>query len=256
METACPFATGKGNKNMKKEIFGGSFPAVTVTLDQGESVFTQSGAMAWCDDGIRMETNMEGGFLKSLGRIFSGTSLMFVTHTAEKDGSQVTFSASFPGTIMEFEVDPNHEYYAQKQAFLAGEPGVNVDATVNKKFLAGLFGGEGFVLQKFSGNGKILVEIDGSVEEKYLEAGETIKVESGHVAVFDSTVTYDVESVKGFKNVFFSGQGLFVTTLTGPGRVWLQTLTAHDMAERLMPYMPSSSSTSVSSSSSNSKSDN
>ncbi|MBR0137670.1 MAG: TIGR00266 family protein [Erysipelotrichaceae bacterium] len=237
---------------MKKEIFGGSFPAVTVTLDRGESVFTQSGAMAWCDDSIRMETNMEGGFLKSLGRAFSGTSLMFVTHTAEKDDSQITFSASFPGTIMEFDVDGDHEYYAQKQAFLVGEPGVKVDATVNKKFLAGLFGGEGFVLQKFSGNGKILVEIDGSVEEKYLEAGETLKVESGHVALFDSTVSYDVQSVKGFKNIFFSGQGLFVTTLTGPGRVWLQTLTAHDVAERLMPYMPSPSSSSGGSSSSSS----
>ena len=235
---------------MKFEIFGGSFPAAEVTLNQDEQVVTQSGAMAWGDNDIEMTTNMEGGFLKSVGRMFSGASLMFVTHTAKRDNSKITFSSAFPGTIKEFKIDANHEYYAQKSAFLVADPTVNVDATVNKKFWAGLFGGEGFVLQKFTGEGSLLAEIDGSVQEIELKEGQSIKVETGHVALFESTVQYDVQTVKGFKNIFFGGEGLFLVTLSGPGKVWLQTLTAHDMAEKLIPYIPHTSTTVSTSSSS------
>lgn len=239
---------------MKFEIIGGSFPAAEVTLNQGESVITQSGAMAWSDSTVEMSTNAEGGFLKSLGRMFSGASLMFVTHTATKDDSKVTFSASFPGSIKEFKVDENHEYIAQKSAFLVADPTVNVDATVNDNFWAGLFGGEGIILQKYTGNGSLLAEIDGSVVEVDLKEGESIKVETGHVALFESTVQYNIESVKGLKNILFGGQGLFVTTLAGPGKVWLQTLTAQDMAQKLIPYLPKPTTT-VSSSSSSSSND-
>ncbi len=237
---------------MRYEIVGGSFPAVNMILDRDETVITQSGAMAWCDSSIDMSTNAEGGLLKSIGRMFSGASLMFVRHTATEDESKITFSASFPGTIKEFVVDEDHEYIAQKSAFLVAQDSVNIDATINKNFWAGLLGGEGFVLQKFTGNGLLLAEIDGSVVELDLKAGESIKVETGHVALFDANVQYDVESVRGFKNIFFGGQGLFLTTLTGPGKVWLQTLTAQDMAQKLIPFMPSSSSSiNVSSGSSN-----
>ena len=229
---------------MKYEIIGGSFPAVNVVLDEGETLITQSGAMAWCDENVTMSTNAEGGLMKSLGRMFSGASLMFVRHTAKKDGARITFSASFPGTIREFNVDPEHEYFAQKSAFLVAEEGVKIDATVNKNFWAGLVGGEGFILQKYSGEGLLLAEIDGSLVEIELKEGEQIKVETGHVALFESTVSYDVESVSGLKNIFFGGQGLFLTTLQGPGKVWLQTLTAQDMAQKLVPYMPASSSSS------------
>ncbi|MBQ1566411.1 MAG: TIGR00266 family protein [Erysipelotrichaceae bacterium] len=239
---------------MKYEIIGGSFPAVNVKLDTGESVITQSGAMAWEEPTIEMQTNAEGGLLKSIGRMFSGASLMFVTHTATQDDSDITFSASFPGTIKEFQVDADHEYFAQKSAFLVADPTVQIDASVNKNFWAGLLGGEGFILQKYTGEGTLLAEIDGSVVELDLKEGEQIKIETGHVAIFESTVSYDVESVKGFKNVIFGGQGLFLTTLTGPGRVWLQTLTARDMAQKLNPYISSGSSVSSSGSSSSSSS--
>ena len=239
---------------MKYEIIGGPVPAANITLNTGESVRTQSGAMAWADSSVTMETNAEGGLLKSIGRMFSGTSLMFVTHTGTEDGSKITFSSSFPGTILPFQVDSEHEYFAQKSAFLVADPGVEVDATVNKNFWAGLLGGEGFILQKFSGEGTLLAEIDGSVVEVDLAAGQSIKIETGHVALFESTVSYDVESVSGAKNIFFGGQGLFLTTLTGPGKVWLQTLTAHDMAQKLSPYISSSSGVNVSSSSSSSAS--
>lgn len=223
---------------MRHEIFGGSFPAVKVILDEGEEVYTQSGAMMWTSQDIDMSTNMEGGFLKSIGRMFSGSSLMLVTHHSHKENSEITFASAFPGTIKSFLVDERHEYFAQKSAFLVADKTVNIDATVNKNFWAGLLGGEGFILQKFSGYGTLLAEIDGSLEEIELEAGQSIKVETGHIAVFESTITYDVESVKGFKNIFFGGQGLFLTTLTGPGKVWLQTLTAQEMAQRLIPYLP------------------
>ena len=223
---------------MRHEIFGGSFPAVKVILDEGEEVYTQSGAMMWTSQDIDMSTNMEGGFLKSIGRMFSGSSLMLVTHHSNKENSEITFASAFPGTIKSFQVDERHEYFAQKSAFLVADKTVNIDATVNKNFWAGLLGGEGFILQRFSGYGTLLAEIDGSLEEIELEAGQSIKVETGHIAVFESTVTYDVESVKGFKNIFFGGQGLFLTTLTGPGKVWLQTLTAQEMAQRLIPYLP------------------
>ena len=232
---------------MNYEIIGNSFPAAVVTLEKGETVVTQSGAMAWSDTDVEMTTNAEGGLLKSIGRMFSGASLMFVRHTARRDGSKVTFSASFPGEIREFKIDADHEYIAQKSAFMAADEGVAIDATVSKSFWAGLVGGEGFVMQKYSGNGSILVEIDGSVVEMDLKAGEQIKVETGHVALFEAGVQYDVESVKGFKNIFFGGQGLFMTTLTGPGKVYLQTLTAQDMANKLLPFIPTSTTTTTSS---------
>lgn len=223
---------------MKLEIYGGSFPAAEITLNNGESVFTQSGALAWGENDIEMSTNMEGGFLKSVGRMFSGASLMFVTHKATRDNSKITFTSCFPGTIKEFKVEPGKEYIAQKSAFLVGDPGVLVEAVFNKRFLAGLFGGEGFVLQHFSGEGSILAEIDGSVKEIELKEGDILKVEPGHIAVFESSVQYDIQAVKGLKNIFFGGEGLFLATLKGPGKVWLQTLTAHDMAEKLIPYIP------------------
>lgn len=238
---------------MKYEIFGGSLPAAEITLNKDEEVITQSGAMAWADNDIEMSTNMEGGFLKSLGRAFSGASLMFVRHRATRDNSKVTFSSCFPGTIKEFKVDANHEYFAQKSAFLVADPTVNIDASVNKNFWAGLLGGEGFVLQHYTGEGTILAEIDGSIKEVELKADESIKVETGHVALFDSSVTYNVQGVKGFKNAIFGGEGLFLVTLTGPGKVWLQTLTAHDMAQKLIPYIPNTSTTINTSSSSNRK---
>ena len=228
---------------MEYEIIGGSFPAVNVTLERGETVFTQSGAMAWSDTNVSMETNAQGGLLKSLGRALSGASLMFVRHTAMAESADITFSASFPGEIREFYVDSEHEYIAQKSAFLVAEEGVQVDATVSKSFWAGLVGGEGIILQRYSGEGSILVEIDGSVVELDLEPGQQIKVETGHVALFESSVQYNVESVKGFKNIFFGGQGLFLTTLTGPGKVYLQTLTAQDMAQKLIPFIPTSTTT-------------
>ena len=224
---------------MKYKIFGGQMPAVTVRLEPGESIYTQSGGMAWMQDGISMETNMKGGFGKALGRMFSGESLFMATYTAQRP-AEITLAASMPGEIHAVEVRPGMEYVAQKNAFLCATPGVQLSARVNN-VRSGLFGGEGFVLQQLSGQGLAFLELDGTIVEYDLAPGERLIVDSGNVAYFEASVNYNAEMVKGFKNVLFGGEGLFLTTLTGPGRVWLQTLTASELAKRIIPYIPTSS---------------
>lgn len=223
---------------MKYQIFGENLPAVTISLDRGESIYTQSGGMSWMSAGIDMKTNMQGGLMKGLGRMFSGESLFMATYTAMSDDQQITLGSSLPGSIRVFEVGPGKEYIAQKQAFLCATPSVELSACFTKRFGGGLFGGEGFILQKFSGQGLVFAELDGSVAEYDLAPGQVMKVDTGNVAVFESTVSYSVEMVKGFKNILFGGEGLFLTTLQGPGKVWLQTMTASDIASRIVPFIP------------------
>ena len=225
---------------MQYKIFGDPMPAVSIRLEQGESIYTQSGGMAWMTDGITMETNMKGGFGKALGRMFSGESLFMATYTAQRP-SEITLAASLPGEIRAVEIHPGQEYIAQKNAFLCATPGVQLSARVNSA-RAGLFGGEGFVLQHLGGDGLAFLELDGTIVEYTLAEGERLIVDSGNVAFFEAQVGYNAEMVRGFKNVLFGGEGLFLTTLTGPGRVWLQTLTASEIATRLIPFLPKTSS--------------
>lgn len=221
---------------MQYKIFGGQLPAVSIRMEPGESIYTQSGGMAWMQDGITMETNMKGGLGKGLGRLFSGESLFMATYTAQR-AAEITFAASLPGEIRALELRPGQEYIAQKNAFLCATPGVQLAARVNS-VKAGLFGGEGFVLQHLSGTGLAFLELDGTIVEYLLAPGERMIVDSGNVAFFEAQVGYSAEMVRGFKNILFGGEGLFLTTLTGPGRVWLQTLTASEIASRVIPYIP------------------
>lgn len=223
---------------MDYEIFGGNLPAVTVKLEPGEAVYTQSGGMSWMTDGIEMETNMKGGFLKGLGRMISGESLFMATYTAKRPGQSITIASSFPGSIRCLELDPQMDYICQKNAFLCAQESVELSAYVVKNMTGGLFGGEGFVLQRLHGSGKAFIELDGSVQEIDLAPGERIKVDTGNVAYFEATVGYSVETVKGFKNILFGGEGLFLTTLEGPGRVYLQTVNLPKFASRIVPYIP------------------
>ncbi len=226
---------------MRYEIFGGVMPAVEMTLGKSESVYTQSGGLAWMTDGFKMETNTKGGFLKGVARMFAGDSLFMATYTAGCDDSKITFSSSMPGAILPLEIGEK-QYIAQKGAFLCAEHGVDIKAVFTKSFGAGMFGGEGFVLQELSGNGTAFLEIDGSLKEIELAAGEKIKVDTGNIAAFEKSVGYSVETVKGFKNIMFGGEGLFLTILTGPGKVWLQTMSVSDFANKLRPYFPSQTS--------------
>lgn len=228
--------------SLKYEVFGDNLPAVSIVLDEGDSIYTQSGGMSWMDTGIDMSTNMKGGIGKALGRMFSGESLFIATYTATQNNREIVFASSFPGHILAVELDGVSSIIAQKNAFMCAEDGVDVSAHIVKGMAGGFFGGEGFVLQRFSGYGHAFIEIDGSVSEKVLRRGEKIKVNSGNVAAYEESVRYEVETVRGFKNIFFGGEGLFLTTLTGPGKVWLQTMTLPGLAQRLIPFMPQPSS--------------
>ena len=225
---------------MKYRIEGGTLPVVTLLLDRGESIFTQSGGMSWMSDGMEMDTNMRGGLFKGLGRMFTGESLFLATYTAA-DGQQIALASSFPGSILALPIGPGREYICQKSAFLCATPGVEVSVEVTPGLGRGFFGGEGFLMQRLSGSGLAFLEVDGSAIEKDLAPGERIKVDTGNVAVFESSVGYQVETVRGFKNVLFGGEGLFLTALQGPGKVWLQTLSLPAFAGRLLPFLPAKS---------------
>ena len=222
---------------MKTTIWGNILPAVTIDLEQGESIYTESGGMTWMSDKVKMDTNMKG-----LGRMFSGESLFMATYTAEAPNQSITIASSFPGEIKELHISSDKEFICQKSAFLCAEQSVELSTYITSGIKKGLFGGEGFVLQKLSGNGTAFIELDGSVKEIDLAAGEKLKVDTGSVAIFESTVKYDVETVKGFKNMLFGGEGLFLTTLTGPGKVYLQTMNMAEFANKIIPYLPTPSS--------------
>ncbi len=227
-------------KALQYKIFGGNLPAVSIRLDAGESIYTQSGGMVWMDGGIQMQTNMQGGFMKGLGRMLSGDSLFMATYTSTAPGQEITIASTFPGSIADIELTGGN-IIAQKSAFLCAQPSVTLSLHVVKGIGAGLFGGEGFILQRLSGFGRVFLEIDGSLVERVLAPGERIKVDTGNVAAFEESVQYQAEMVKGFKNILFGGEGLFLTTLTGPGKVWLQTMTLPSFAKQLIPFLPKSS---------------
>ncbi|SDN33832.1 TIGR00266 family protein [Acetanaerobacterium elongatum] len=226
---------------MNYEIFGGNLPAVSIQLAQGESIFTESGGLSWMTPAITMETNMKGGLMKGLGRMFSGESLFMATYTAAAPNQEITIASSFPGEIKCLQIAPGKEFICQKNAFLCAQPTVELATEVNRNVASGLFGGEGFIMQRLRGNGLAFIEIDGSLKEITLAPGQRIKVDTGNVAAYESTVGYTVETVKGFKNVLFGGEGLFLTILEGPGTVYLQTMTMPGFASRIIPYLPKSS---------------
>lgn len=223
---------------MNYEVFGDKLPAVTINLEPGESIYTQSGGMSWMTEGMQMETNMKGGLMAGLSRWLSDESIFMATYTATRPGDFITVASSFPGTILTLDLSGGKEYVCQKDSFLCAQPEVTLDTEVLKGWKAGLFGGEGFILQRMKGSGLVWLEIDGSVKELELERGQKLKVDTGSVAVYEPSCTYSVEMVKGFKNVLFGGEGLFLTTLEGPGKVWLQTITMPSFANRILPYFP------------------
>jgi len=222
---------------VKYSIFGGNLPAVTITLDRGESIYTQSGGMTWMTENIIMETNMKGGLFKGLGRMLTGESVFMATYTSQADGAEITLASSFPGSIIAVDIDKS-DIIIQKNAFLCAQPTVELSMYVNKSIGSGFFGGEGFILQKLSGRGLAFFEIDGACCEKELAPGEIIKVNTGNVAAFEKNVNFEIEKVKGVKNILFGGEGLFLTRLAGPGKVWLQTMTMPSFVERIIPFLP------------------
>lgn len=223
---------------MRYEILGKTVPVVEVTLNRGESMYSQRGGMSWQTEGVNMTTNARGGVMKSLGRMFTGESIFMNTYTAGVDGAKVAFATTVPGDIVPINVGENNGFTIQKNAFLCAEPGVDIQIAFTKRFTAGLFGGEGFILQKATGNGMLFLEVDGDPVERILAPGEVLKVDTGNVVGFESTVSYEIETIKGLGNIFLGGEGLFLTKLVGPGRVIIQSQNFGDFAGRILGLMP------------------
>ena len=224
---------------MQYRIIGENLPAVICQLDPGETMISQSGSMAWMSPNMRMQTSA-GGFGKAFGRLFSGESL-FLNHYAAAGGpGEISFASSFPGHIRAVQIRPGKEMIVQKSGFLAAEAGVELSVHFQKRFGSGLFGGEGFIMQRLSGNGTAFIEIDGSAMEYDLTADQAMVVGTGYLAAMDATCTLEVVSVPGFKNVLFGGEGLFNTLVRGPGKVIVQTMPIIKVAGALRPYFPSS----------------
>ncbi len=221
---------------MRYEIKGGSFPVVVCQLQDRESMITEKGSMVWMSPNMVMETQ-GGGLGKMFSKAFSGESMFHNIYTARGDG-MIAFGSSFPGKILAVETGTGRELILQKSAFLASEPTVELSIAFNKKLGAGFFGGEGFIMQRLSGHGIAFVEIDGDLVEYDLAPGQQIVVDTGNVAGFESTVTMDVRQVPGLKNKLMGGEGLFNTYLTGPGKIWLQTMPISSMAAALAGLMP------------------
>ena len=220
---------------MKYEIKGGTFPIVVCQLEDGEQMITEKGAMIWMTPNMQMET-VGGGVGKMLSKALSGESMFQNIYTAKGDG-MITFGSSFPGRVLPVEIKPGKEFIVQKTAFLAAQKGVNLSIHFNKKAGAAFFGGEGFIMQKLSGEGLAFVEIDGDLVEYELGEGEKLVVDTGNVAGFESTVSIDIQKVPGLKNMIFGGEGLFNTVLTGPGKIWLQTMPIVSVAGAIQPYI-------------------
>lgn len=226
---------------MRYEILGETLPVVICYLESGEKMVTEGGGMSWMSPNMKMETTSNGGIGKIFGRAFSGEKMFQNVYTAQGGEGMIAFASCFPGSIKAFEIAPGQEMILQKSAYLAGENGVELSAFFNKKIGAGLFGGEGFIMQKASGHGIMFAEFDGHVVEYELEAGEQIVADTGHLAAMTASCTMEIKSVPGVKNMLFGGEGVFNTILTGPGKVWLQTMPISNVAGVLSPYFPSSS---------------
>ena len=222
---------------MKYEIKGEPMPVVVCQLESGESLKCESGAMSWMSPNMQMETS-GGGAGKMFGRLLSGETMFQNKYTAQGNG-MIAFASSFPGSIRAVEIGPSRSAVVQKRAFLAAEEGVELSVFFQKKGMAGFFGGEGFVMQKLSGHGTAFLEIDGSVVEYELSAGQQIIVDTGNIAMIDGTCTLDVQQVKGVKNILFGGEGLFNTVITGPGKVLLQTMPISGFVNTIAGMLPS-----------------
>jgi uncharacterized protein (TIGR00266 family) len=223
---------------MRFEIQGTTLQTLDIYLNQGESLFTESGGMAWMVGNVEMSTNTRGGLMKGLARSLAGESLFLTTYTCQGNQAMITFTPEAPGSIMPVQLGPGESRICQKDAFMVAESSVALEIHFRRKLGAGLFGGEGFVLQKLTGPGTAWVEISGEVRQYSLQPGQMMKVDPGHIAMYEPSVSYDITRVHGVKNILFGGEGLFLATLSGPGRVWLQSLPLSNLASKIAQYIP------------------
>ena len=221
---------------MNYEIKGTPFPVVICKLANGERMITEKGAMVWMSPNMEMST-VGGGLGRMFSKAFSGESMFQNIYTARGDG-MITFGSCFPGRIVPLEIAPGREFVLQKSAFLASTDGVELSIHFNKKLGAGFFGGEGFIMQRLSGNGLAFLEFDGHIKEYELAPGQQLVIDTGYLAAMTGNCQLEIQTVPGIKNVVFGGEGLFNTVVTGPGRVWLQSMPVSQLAGAIRPFIP------------------
>ncbi|MDE7093663.1 MAG: TIGR00266 family protein [Oscillospiraceae bacterium] len=224
---------------MNYEIQGNPYPVAVIKLENGESVVCQRGAMTWMTPNMVMQTTGGGSIGRMFSRAISGESMFQNIYTAQGGEGLIAFGSSVPGEIMPIEITPNQTIIAQKSAFLASSQSINYELFFQKKISTGFFGGEGFIMQRFFGSGMLFLEIDGSVISYTLEPNQSLLIDTGYLAAMDSTCSIEVEAVKGVGNALLGGEGFFNTKVTGPGRVWLQTMPIAQMASSIGRYIPS-----------------
>lgn len=226
---------------IKYEIEGGHLPVVICYPEAGQTLTSESGSMSWMSPNMKMDTNSGGGIGKVLGRFFSGESLFMNDYTAEGGAGMIAFASSFPGSIIPYQVTPGNGIIVQKRGFLAMEKGLDLSVYLQKKLSKGIFGGEGFIMQKISGEGMVFLEIDGHCKEYDLPVGESIIIDTGYLAAMSESCTMDIQTVKGVKNMFLGGEGIFHTKVTGPGKVYIQSMPVINTAQALSPYLTTNS---------------
>lgn len=223
---------------MKYSIEGTPLPVAICTLEAGESMITERGSMSWMSPNMRMETTSNGGIGKALGRMFAGEALFQNRYTAQGGAGLIAFASSFPGSVRAFDIAPGRELIVQKSGFLASEAGVQLSVFFQKKLGAGFFGGEGFIMQRLSGYGTAFTEFDGHVVEYDLQAGQSMVVDTGYLAAMDATCSMEIHTVPGVKNMMFGGEGVFNTVVSGPGRIYLQSMPISTVAGVIRPFIP------------------
>lgn len=226
---------------MNYSIEGAPLPVVICNLEGGETMLTEKGAMSWMSPNMKMETTTNGGIGKMFSRAFSGESMFVNRYTAEGGNGLIAFASSFPGDIRAFELRPGEEIIAQKSAFLASTANVEMSIFFQKKVAGGLFGGEGFIMQRLAGNGTVFLEFDGYIKEYELAEGQQIVIDTGYLAAMTGGCSIDIQTVPGVKNMIFGGEGLFNTVITGPGKVWLQSMPVAQLAGAIRPFIPTKS---------------
>lgn len=222
---------------LRYEIEGGNLPVVICYPEAGQTLCTETGAMSWMSPNMQMDTNSGGGLKKMFGRMFSGESLFMNEYTAQGGSGMIAFASSFPGSIIPYQVTPGNGIIVQKRGFLAMEKGLELSVYFQRRLGKGFFGGEGFIMQRISGNGLVFLEIDGYCKQYDLAPGQSIIVDTGYLAAMSESCTMDIETVKGAKNIFLGGEGLFHTRITGPGKVYIQSMPVINTAQRLTPYL-------------------
>ncbi len=232
---------GAGTTGINYQVVGTVLQAAILNFTAPQQmIYSNSGAMSWMSEAVVMNTNTGGGLGKMFGRMVSGSSLFVVDFSSPQGPGTVAFTAKFPGKIVPILLNPGQSIIMQKHTFLVAEKSVELAVAFNRKIGSGFFGGEGFILQSFTGPGLCFAELDGEIVEYTLNPGQTMRVHAGHVAMFEPTVSFDIQMIRGFTNILFGGEGLFLATLTGPGKIWLQTMPMMELAERIAHYLPHS----------------